>query len=428
MKNYTDRYESEELREIALTSNIKSYKSVIILIFTFVFLIVTISSVVKYPEKIMGRVFISSKKQINNVYSPNNGEINILINENTNINKGDLLALINSPTDYNDLNNLKNQLSNIDINDFETSVHNIKFENDFKLGEIERYYNNFLLALIECNNTFKIDVSSQKIANLKSKISRNVEAIKVGELAKNVFDKKNEIIKNSYELDSTLFIANAIVENTMDKSKLNVLESRERELVLFINSQKLIHSNEELNGEIQLLEKEREKAEASVLFNFKKTFYELKTSIDLWEHNHAIKAPISGYLEFYQPFLSSTQYVKKDSPLFILLPKVDSLYARGIMSANGYGKIKILDTVIIKLKDYPFKEYGELKGVITNKSKVYHDSIYIMDISLPNGLKTNYEKHINFSYNMSGDVEYLTKKRSILQRIFNDIQNSIDTN
>ena len=113
-------------------------------------------------------------------------------------------------------------------------------------------------------------------------------------------------------------------------------------------------------------------------------------------------------------------------PLFILLPKAESLYARGIMSANGYGKIKEKDTVYIKLDDYPYKEYGELKGFVYNKSKVYHDSIYYIDIRLPFGLKTNHDESITFSYNMPGKVEYYTNKRSLLQRVFRDIQNSIE--
>ncbi len=96
------------------------------------------------------------------------------------------------------------------------------------------------------------------------------------------------------------------------------------------------------------------------------------------------------------------------------------------MSANGYGKIKNLDTVYIKLNDYPNNEYGEIIGVINNKSKVFHDSIYYIDIKLPKGLNTNHNKIIDFSYKMSGQVEYFTNIRSILQRIFSDIQNSIE--
>jgi hypothetical protein len=426
MNNYMNKYESEELKEISLAGNIHSYKSTIIFIFSFIIISVLISAFIKYPEKIIGRAFIVSENQINNIYSPNSGEIILAIKENVNVEKGDLLALINNPTNYHDLIKLKTQLDIIDVNNIENSIKNFEFDKTLKLGEIEKYYYNLLLSIIECDNILRIDLTKQKITNIKEKTIRNKEKLKIVTSGKALFDQKAEIIKKAFEVDSSLFAFNVIVKDKIDESKLNILNSKERELTIDKNSQDIIHYDEELKGEIQILEKEREKNIASILFNVKKAYLELKTAIDFWEHNYAVKAPVSGKIEFYQPFFNSTQYVKKDSPLFILLPTATNVYARGIMSANGYGKIKTRDTVFIKLKDYPYKEYGEIKGVVCNKSKVYHDTIYYVDINLPKGLKTNRGEVIDFSYNMPGQVEYYTNKRSILQRIFSEVQNSFE--
>ncbi|WP_428228680.1 HlyD family efflux transporter periplasmic adaptor subunit [Flavobacterium sp.] len=426
MDKHIEKYQSEELKEISLAGNINGYKNSIIFIFSFLILAVLLGSFIKYPEKIIGKAFIVSENQINNIYSPNSGEVILIIKENTDVEKGDLLALINSPTNYQDLIKLKDQLSIININSIENSLHDFKFDKSLKLGEIEKYYYNFLLSMIECDNTFRIDLTKQKIANIKEKAKRNNEKLKIVIEGKTLFDEKSEILAKAFEADSTLFTLNAIIKDKIDDSKLNILNSKEKKLSIDKSSQDLMHYNEELKDETFILEKEKEKSIASTLFNLKKAFFELKTAIDFWEHNYTIKAPVSGKIEFYQPFFNSTQFVKKDSPLFILLPKANNLYARGIMSANGYGKIKTKDTVFIKLKDYPYKEYGELKGIVFNKSKVYHDTIYYVDIKLPKGLKTNHDKIIDFSYNMPGQVEYYTNKRSILQRIFSEVQNSLE--
>jgi len=426
MDKYTNKYESEELKEINLADNIHGYKATIIFIFTFITLAVLLSAFISYPEKIIGKAFIVSENQINNIYSPNSGEITLKIKENTNVEKGDLLALINSPTNYNDVIKLKNQLQVININNLENSPNNFKFDNTLQLGEIEKYYYNFLLSIVECDNILRIDLTKQKISNIKEKRKRNNEKLKIVLAGKDLFTEKSEILKKSFELDSSLFVSNAIIKEKVENSKLNILSSKENELTINKTKQDLIHYNEELNDETYILKKEKEKNIASSYFNLKKTYFELKTAIDFWEHNFTIKAPVSGKIEFYQPFFNSDQYVKKDSPLFIILPKAENLFVKGIMSANGYGKIKLKDTVFIKLKDYPYVEYGELKGVVANKSKVYHDTIYYLNIKLPNGLKTNHDKSIDFSYNMPGQVEYYTKKRSVLQRIFNAVQNSIE--
>ena len=423
--NNIEKYQSEELKEIALPSNVSDYRKVIYFIISFILISVIISAVITYPEKIVGRVFIVSKNQTNNIYSPNSGEIVLLIRDNTYVKKGSLLALINSTTNYNDLMKLKKQLKRIDINEIESSL-NIKFDKTLKLGEIEKFYYNFLLAIIECDNTLKIDLAKQKITNIEKKIYRNAEREKILQKAKKIFADKSEIVNKSYELDLSLFDAEAIVRDKMDNSKLTILDLKEKEILIAKNDQELAHNSGELSDEISFLKKDREKLLASALFNVKKTFFELKTAIDYWEYNFAIKAPISGKVEYYQPFLNSTQYVKKEAPLFIILPKVEDVYARGVMSANGYGKMRKNDTVYIKLRDFPFKEYGDLKGIIYNKSKVYHDTIYYIDIKIDPHLKTTHNKKIDFSYNMPGSVEYYGNKRSLLQRIFSNIQNSIE--
>lgn len=426
MSDYTKKYESEELKDITLTSNIKSHKITIIFIFSFLILALIISALIKYPEKIIGKAFVVSVNQINNIYSPNNGEIILLVKENENVQKGDLIALINNPTNYYDLQKLKKQLSLININYPEKTLKNLSFDDNLKLGEIEKYYYTFLLAIIEYNNLLNIDITGQRIVNLKNKILRNKSKYEIGVFAKAIFDKKHSLLKESFQIDSVLFEENIIVQDQITESKLSILNSEEKEISIDKSIKELIGYNEEFSDEIILLKKEKQKNIASSLFGVKKSFFELKTALDFWEYNYTIKAPVSGKIEFYQPFFNSNQYVKKDMPLFILLPKIENLYVKGIMSANGYGKIKDRDTVYIKLKDYPYKEYGELKGIIDNKSKVYHDSIYYVDIKLTNGLKTNYDKIINFSHNMSGDVIYFTNKRSILQRVFSEIQNSIE--
>lgn len=425
INNSLDKYQSEELKEISLASNISDFKNVLYFIISFILISVVISAIIKYPEKIIGRAFIVSKNHTNNIYAPTSGEIVLLIKDNTYVKKGTLLALIKSTTDYSDLMKLKNQLKRIDINKNESSI-DVEFDKSLKLGEIQKFYYSFLLAIIECDNILKIDLAQQKINNIQNKLYRNTEREKILQKAKKVFADKSDIVNKSYEMDLSLFDAEAIVRDKIDNSKLTVLDMKEKAILIDKNDQDLVHSTGELSDEISLLKKDREKLVAAALFNVKKAFFELKTAIDYWEYNFAITAPISGIVEYCQPFLNSTQFVKKESSLFIILPKVENVYARGVMSANGYGKMQKNDTVYIKLRDFPFKEYGDLKGIIYNKSKVYHDTIYYIDIKLDPNLKTTHNKKIDFSYNMPGSVEYYGKKRSLLQRIFSNIQNSIE--
>tara|TARA_B110000285_G_scaffold163497_1_gene182625 strand:- start:968 stop:2251 length:1284 start_codon:yes stop_codon:yes gene_type:complete len=425
MKNYNNKYEPEELKEITLKSNISNYSKTVLFIFIFIALSIALSFFIKYPKKIVGKAFIVSETQTNKVLAPNDGTIEVFIKERQYVKKGETLALIVNPANYNHIIELKNMINQFNLDSIYFSKSSFKYNPKFKLGDLGKNYYDFLLALFEYENILKVNLSAQKINNLKKKINRNKKIIVTENYKGKLINKKAEILNKKYKIDSILFKEDIILKDEMVKSKMALLNSKEGVNSVISKNQNLAHINSEIFDQISLLKKEKYIQTLSAIFNVKKKFFELKTMVDFWEHNYVIKSPIEGRIEFYRPFFSSDVYVKRNMNLFIILPDVKNYYGTGIMRADGYGKISENDTVIIKLRDYPYKEYGHIKGVVLNKSKVFHDSIYYLNISLPFGLKANVGKEIKFSFNMPGTVECITQKTSLIQRIFNEVNNSI---
>ena len=67
-------------------------------------------------------------------------------------------------------------------------------------------------------------------------------------------------------------------------------------------------------------------------------------------------------------------------------------------------------------------------GNVKSKSTVADSDNYIIEVNLPNGLTTIYDKTLEFSHNMSGTAEIITDNQSILQRIFYPLQYIINRN
>jgi len=63
---------------------------------------------------------------------------------------------------------------------------------------------------------------------------------------------------------------------------------------------------------------------------------------------------------------------------------------------QGAGKVKPGQKVNIKLTNYPYLEYGMVRGVVTRLSGVPNQNNYLVEVSLPSGLKTNYKKQLHF--------------------------------
>jgi HlyD family secretion protein len=88
-----------------------------------------------------------------------------------------------------------------------------------------------------------------------------------------------------------------------------------------------------------------------------------------------------------------------------------------ILPMLGAGKAKAGQQVNIKLTNFPYIEYGMLKGTISTISSVPDQGNYYVEIKLNNGLITNYNKTLPFSQEMTGNAEIITEDMRLLQRL-----------
>lgn len=86
--------------------------------------------------------------------------------------------------------------------------------------------------------------------------------------------------------------------------------------------------------------------------------------------------------------------------------------------------------VIIKLDNYPYIEFGSIKGKVksispvTKKLKTETSNIetYLVIVSLPDGLTTNYGESLYFKYEIKGTAEIVVKKRRLIERLFDNLK------
>jgi hypothetical protein len=87
-------------------------------------------------------------------------------------------------------------------------------------------------------------------------------------------------------------------------------------------------------------------------------------------------------------------------------------------SAQNSGKIKIGQKVMIRLANFPDREFGTLAGRVKNISLLPDtEGNLLVDISLTENLKTNYNKTIPFQQEMTGSAEIITEDLRLLERI-----------
>jgi HlyD family secretion protein len=84
--------------------------------------------------------------------------------------------------------------------------------------------------------------------------------------------------------------------------------------------------------------------------------------------------------------------------------------------------VAINQRVNIKIDNFPYLQYGMIKGVVRNISLVPDNQEYTVEVDLPEGLTTYYKIEIPFKQEMQGTAEILTDERRLLERIISPIR------
>ena len=89
---------------------------------------------------------------------------------------------------------------------------------------------------------------------------------------------------------------------------------------------------------------------------------------------------------------------------------------------QGAGKVKVGQKVNIKFVNYPYMEYGIVRGIIKTISLIPIESNYTVEVEFPQGLKTNYNKTLVFTQEMQGSAEIITEDIRLIERFLNPLK------
>ena len=111
-------------------------------------------------------------------------------------------------------------------------------------------------------------------------------------------------------------------------------------------------------------------------------------------------------------------YLKGGEELFAISEPGGMYVGVAKVPTIGYGKIKVGQNANIHVENYPYYEYGILKGKVNNIALFPNTNEYRVEISLPNGMLSSQKILLKYTPEMTGDVEIVTDDKRVLERIF----------
>ena len=154
----------------------------------------------------------------------------------------------------------------------------------------------------------------------------------------------------------------------------------------------------------------------------KESYEVLLGAVDVWELNYLIKSPIRGEVNFSK-FWSNNQNVTKGEAVFTVIPEGNNILIGKVqLKMNGAGKVKVGQHVNLKFTNYPYLEYGLVKGVVSRISGVPTNDYYALEVKLPDQLVSTYGKKFEFQQELQGTAEIITEDQRLLNRILHPMR------
>ena len=400
---------------------------IVILIFS---LLMIFGWTVRYPDVVRGQVIINSSISPIKLISSASGKLKLnSIKSMDDVKEGQVIGYIENPT--NPLNVL---LIDSLLKRYDPTSHNIgrlkaELPTTFSLGELNAKYYNFINSLENFIN-YKDDGLLTKQQDGYLKILREQENSIAS--AKDRLEMGLNSLKYAhkfYSRDSLLFIRKVISEAELDKSQMAYITNKDNYQSYqnnLINARQQIQTTKSKIQELSVQNPEKDKEVRNSVIS---SYNDLIDNIKIWEQKYVFRSPFNGKVQFLK-FWSNNQFLQAGEQVFTIVPKNDLAIGQVTLPVNGAGKVKVGMEVIIKLDDYPYNEYGSVKGIVksisltTNTVRTEKGDIdnYLIQVDFPNQLRTNYGTSLSFKYESKGSAEIITNDRKLIERLFDNLK------
>ncbi len=387
-----------------------------LVILIILMLVLLFSYFIKYPDINTAQIIVTTAIPPEKLMARTSGRIeSILVNDNSVVQKGTPLAVIENSANYEDVFLLKSITDTIQINRTPFPFQKLQFT---QLGDVENAYALFQKEysandLQKLLKPYQVESSAQGF-----EASQLKERLTLLESQKSINQAELDLEKSQLDRQENLFRKGVIAAQEFEKFKLTYLQSQKNYKNLLSSISQLKSSLNELNRNSKTTKINSTKDAVNLERNVLQSFFQLKKAIKDWELNYVLRTSMEGRVSFLQLW-AANQTVSTGDQVFSVVPINEKVYIGKLKAlAQNSGKIKKGQTVNIRLANFPDSEYGIVKGVVNNISATPDiEGNLLIDVALPNGLETSYDKKIVFQQEMTGTADIVTEDLRLIERL-----------
>ena len=418
---------SDEFQEIVQQSPRWLVRSGVLLIFGFLFLLLGGSYFFKYPDVITADIVVLSENPPAFLAARTTGRIDsILVTDQQEVSENQLIAALENTARFEDALKLKDFLLQMEpfMQTFDTLVA-VHPGIDLQLGDIQSDYSNFVRLYNDYFTLLRLKLHPKKVKALRQQISMSKIYYDRLWSQKRDMDADLRIANTQFRRDSLLQLKGVLSDLDLEKTKGVLIQKKynlngSRTKLAETQSAIIKLEQDVVDAEMDFADQKKKSQNTLV-----EAMNVLKSRLAYWEQAFIIKSPIAGKVSFAN-FWSKNQQVKKDEIVFSVIPEKQSqIIGRISLPAKGAGKVAVGQKVNIRFENFPYMEFGYIKATVKNISLMPNNENYVVEVEMPQDLRTNYNIPLKFSQEMKGSAEIITSDLRLIQRFFNPVKSML---
>ncbi|MBX2930247.1 MAG: HlyD family efflux transporter periplasmic adaptor subunit [Saprospiraceae bacterium] len=148
----------------------------------------------------------------------------------------------------------------------------------------------------------------------------------------------------------------------------------------------------------------------------------MHSAIAEWKLRYLVTAPVSGQVSLYKVW-SAQQSVAPGEELLAISPaSSERVIGRAELQALQSGRVAVGQRASIRLDGYPAEQFGEIEASVVSVALLPCSDTYLVELSLPDTLRSTYGKLLPFKPEMSGVARIVTEERRVLDRILGQVR------
>ncbi|WP_367211260.1 HlyD family efflux transporter periplasmic adaptor subunit [Sphingobacterium sp. R2] len=430
-KEFVFPQRTEEVRDIIERMPNTFARNITLLVCCIVSLILFFGYIIKYPDIVGGEVTISTVQAPLQIVAAQSGRLRLNnIRSQDWITSDSILGWIDNPVAPKQIKYIRKHVDSIHLP--LSKAHKIYqgLPKNLNLGDLTIPYSSFLSSLKQLADYQEHKLYDKQEHSLSKLLYEQSVALKTLKEKENLSNKNLKISDKFLERDSILLAKGVISKAEYEQSIASHLSAEDQLKSSMRNSGSVREEISNTESSIQQNRIVKSERELQLDLELLTAYNNLKDKINVWERQFLITSPIPGHAQFLK-FWNDNQFVQAGEPIFSIVPKENTVLGKVYLPVQGAGKVAVGQRVIIKMADYPYMEYGFIEAkvhnialVSTKINTVEGDIVesYLVILTFPNGLKTNYGTQLDFRFEAKGTAEIVTKDRRLIERFFDNLK------